>query len=181
MCLRLILHGVSPAGAHIQIYHADPRSLGDICLRAPRWRNVPSLPPPVIQPQWSGQDLITAPRSVVAVAFPTSMQATTNSAGREEGLAASVPRRHRVSDCDLQDPSDQDPCHSSPHRLFAAASLTRLCPISSGPLRCVDSDIGPAATTSRLHGYSHPGQSRHPGRWPPRHGSRASLNSTYHY
>ena len=137
--------------------------------------------PPATQPQWSSQDLISAPRSAAAVAFPTSTQATTNWAGREEGLVASVPRRHRVSDCDLQDPLDQDPCHSSPYRLLAAASLTRLCPISSGPLRCVDSDIGPATTTSRLHGYSHPGQSRHPGRWPPRHGRRASLNSTYHY
>ena len=141
----------------------------------PRW------PPPGIQPQWSGQDLIAAPRSAAAVAFLTSMQATTNLAGREEGLAAGVPRQHRVSDCDLQDPSDQDPCHSSSHRLLASASLTRLYLISSGPLCCVDSDIGPATTTSRLHGYSHLGQSRHPGCWPPRHGSRSSLNSTYHY
>ena len=66
----------------------------------------------------------------------------------------------------MRPPTDsrhQDPCHSSPHRLLAAAPLTGLCPISSGPLRCADSDIGPAATTSRLHGSSHPGQTRHPG------------------
>ena len=47
--------------------------------------------------------LTSAPRSAAAVAFPISSQATAISAVREDGLAASAPRRHRVFDCDLED------------------------------------------------------------------------------